>query len=177
MRIYSLRLTYMIILGIPFIHLLDLGLCAFFVKKFLVETYDPGVYLLLALLGGSMLIADILGYPLQLYQRCFLKFKMNEIGIRCYGFCMKSWVIPWEEVRTYGFSCYRKMGESCNTVFFSMVPNEEYRAKQHIRISRQRIVIQVRGKVIQEFEQHLPRDMKKKLLYAITKGEECYCRR
>jgi len=102
---------------------------------------------------------------------------MNETGIICYGFCMKSWVIPWEKVRTYGFSGYSKMGKICNTVFFSMVPNEEYSVKQRIRISRQRIVIQVREKVVQEFEKHLPHDMKKKLLYAITKGEECYCRR
>jgi len=52
MRIYSLRITYMVIFGVPFIHFLDLGLCVFFVKKFLVEMYDPGVYLVLVFFGG-----------------------------------------------------------------------------------------------------------------------------
>ena len=49
MRLYDKQTTFTVIGGILLMYGLCLGLCGFFVYRFLIRTFDPAVYLLLAI--------------------------------------------------------------------------------------------------------------------------------
>ena len=176
MRINSLRSMYMIIWGIPFIHLLDLGLCGFFVNRFLIKTYDPDVFLLLFLFLGMLILIDVLSIKYRIVQRCFLRFQMDHEGLKWYLIKAKQTSLAWSEIQTYGIVGYDRINQPYAFVFFSKNSRERNDLQQKMHLSDQRIVIQIRKETLCIMEQYLPRDMKK-ILSAIETKQDCFYRR
>lgn len=176
MRINSLRYTYVLILGIPIMHLAVFLLCGFFVHRFIIETYDPGIFLILLPLVGSVIYIDIGLFKFQLFHRCFLNFDVDEAGVRCYGMGFAPWVIHWNEIHTYGLTGYGKHGQPFAFIFLSKSPFEKS-PEQIIHISKQRIIIQVRKETVSALEKYLPADMMKRITTAIRNQTDCLYRR
>ena len=176
MRINSFRSMYPVVLGVPFLHVLTLGLCVFFVKRFFVETYNPDVYFLLFLFLGGLLLCDVLLFRHQLFQRCYLRFQMDKYGLEWYLIRTNRQKLCWSEVRTYGVTGYDRENPPFAFVFFSKDPRENNSLAKKMSLSKQRIVIQVREDTVCLLEQHLPCDMKK-LLDSINRKQDCVYRR
>ena len=177
MNIYSFRANYPIILGIPIMHLLILSLSFFFTKRFIVESYDPVAIILLIILLGPLVYVDLGLYRLKIYHRCFMKCKVNEAGIFCYGFGIKAWHIAWEDIHTYGITGYDTPNQPYALVFFSKIIQEKNDLKQKIQINNQRIVIQMREEAWAALRPHMPTDMEKRISNAMAKKSDFLCRR
>ena len=169
MRLYSLRSMFPAIVGIPIMHLLVVSLCAFFTQRFLMETYDPIVIVLLIAFLGPVLYVDFALYHLQIYHRCFLRFKADETGIRCYGIGVKTWRIATGD-RQGNFSTYALL-------FLSKDSREDTNLKQKILINNRCIVIQVRDEVLVALNQYMPQDIKKRVSTAVEQKSDFFCRR
>lgn len=176
MKINSFRSIYPIIFGILFFNVLTLGLCTFFVKRFLVETYNPDVFILLFLLLGNLLICDMLLFRHQVFQRCYLKFQMDQNGLEWYLIKANRQKLKWSDIRTYGVTGYDIQNQPFAFVFFSKDPYESSSLKQKMSLGKRRIAIQIRKETICLLEQHLPRDMKK-ILDSIENNQDCFYRR
>ena len=177
MRLYSLRSMFPVIVGIPIMHLLVVSLCAFFTQRFLMETYDPIVIVLLIAFLGPVLYVDFALYHLQIYHRCFLRFKADETGIRCYGIGVKTWRIAWNEICVYGITGYDTKNQPYALLFLSKDSREDTNLKQKILINNRRIVIQVRDEVLVALNQYMPQDIKKRVSTAVEQKSDFFCRR
>ena len=177
MRLYSLRSMFPVIVGIPIMHLLVVSLCAFFTQRFLMETYDPIVIVLLIAFLGPVLYVDFALYHLQIYHRCFLRFKADETGIRCYGIGVKSWRILWNEIRMFGITGYDTKNQPYALIFFSKKGQEDTGIKQKVQINNDRIVIQVRHEVLTVLNQYMPKDIKKRIATSVEQKSDFFYRR
>ena len=177
MRLYSFRSMYSVVIGIPFMHFFVICLCAFFVQRFLIESYDPQVLILLVIFLGSLIYVDIELYRLKIYHRCFVKFKVDNIGICCYGVCVKSWKIAWNDIRAYGITGYDAKNQPYALIYLSKNAHEENSFKQKILINNQRVVIQIRDDTVVALNQHMPQDIKKRITKAMGQKTDFFCRR
>ncbi len=175
-RIYSFRLTYPIIIGIPFMNILTLGLCGFFVNRFLIEQYDPSAFVLLFMFLGMLLICDVALFKYQIFQRCFMKFEVDSDGLQWYVVKTQKNQLKWSEVRTYGVTGYDIKNQPVAFVFFSADPKESSDLKKRMSLGDQRIVIQIREEVVRLLEQNLPSSMKI-ITDSIEEKRDCFCRK
>lgn len=175
LKINSARITYPIMFGIPLLHALVLGLCAFFVDRFLMKTYDPVAWLLLLLFLGSLLLCDILLYRYQLFHRCYLKFQMDHSKIQWYIIKSHMHQLEWDEVRVFGVMGYDEY-QPAGFIYFSANEHESNSVEQRMQLNNQRIVIEVRPEVIHLLKQYLPSDMQR-IIKALENKQTCFYRR
>ena len=167
----------MLAFGVAFINLLILGLCGFWINRFLIQNYDPTVYILLMMFLGALVYCNVGFYRFQVYQRCFYKIKLETTGFECYDFWRVYIKVCWDEVRTCGVTGYGLPGQPYAFVYFSKIPNEPSTAKQEVLINKQRIVLQVRKESVECLRSTLPEDIRKRIIPAIERQSNCIYRR
>ena len=177
LRLYDKFTTYFIIIGISFFNVLSFGLGIFFVKRFIIEAYDPIVYILLLLLPGGILFIDFIFLKEGMFARLLLRCKITDEAIVCSGIGWKPFKLRWDDIRVYGVVGYSWPGQPYAIIFFSINPMERYQGKQLAKLDYTRVVLQVRKETLQKLENHLPADIKKRLSDAIRKQQDCCIRR
>lgn len=177
MKLYDKYTSNVILIGISLYHVLALSLSAFFCYRFLIQSYDPTVYLLLLLLIAPLIIMDILLRKDRMFKRFLIRCKFNEKCIFCYGLLWKSWEIPWSEISTYGITGYAHEDRTYPIIFFSLDSSELYEKNKIFAVNQQRVVFQMREEIWPELSEFMPDDMKKQLRYSIDSQRNCFCKR
>lgn len=158
---------------------LSIALSGFFVKLFLIDHYDPAVFILFAILLGPWVYVIVRLQRSGLIQRIFLRLCFDKNGIRCFLLGRKRYQIAWEDIHTYGLiDCFFSY-VSRSLMIFSTDP-KEFAPQNRIeanRISPCRIIIQYRSDVWVALKQVMPADMCEKLDYAISKKQDCFHKR
>lgn len=172
MRLYDKSTTYSILGGIVFLHGIILGLCIFWIYRFLIITYDPSVYLLIGGIIGMLVFCDILLHQSHVVGRFLIRCKFDETGIYCYGLGWKSWRINWADVCFYGIEGFSQY--NFGILFISADANEKFDVKRYADITPLRIVFQVRDEIWQDLERYMPNDMKQKLFACSQKRHDCF---
>ena len=175
MYLFGKKDTIVVIGGMILCHILDCGLCMFFVYKFLIITYDAGVFLLLGVLMGPLIICDIMALKQQAFSRFLVRCKVNQEGIHC-SYIGKKWSIKWCDIHIFGITGFSSFTQT-GIVFFSADPSEKYQAKLLTLISNKRICFSINEKRWRTFSAHMPDAMKRKLEKAIDGAHDCYYRR
>lgn len=158
---------------------LSIALSGFFMKRFLIDDYDPSAYILLALTIGPWAYVIVSLQRNGLLKRLFLRLYFDENGIHCFLLEKKRYLIAWEDIHTYGFTDCSFSYASRSMMIFSTDP-KEFVPKNRMeanRISPCRIIIQYRSDVWAVMKQVMPADMCEKLGYAISKKQDCFHKR
>ena len=175
MPLYDKKTTYMVNGGIAFFHILIAILCTFTINKFLILSYNPSAYILLLLLISCVLIPDILAIPLQGFSRFWVRYKVNESGILCYGFGWKKWRIEWNKICTYGIVGYADNPKMV-MIFISVDPSEKFDRHTVYLLTDKRVILQVNQRNWGALNQYMPDKMKNRLAKAIQNKEDCFYR-
>lgn len=173
-HLYNKKDTITVVGGILFLHIMVTLLCCFFVKKFLIQTYEPGVYLLLLFLISMVVIVDVLLYRIQTFRRYLVTCKFDADGIHCSLLGFKKWTIKWSDIRIVGITGYSTTG--MGILFFSTDQNEKYSIKKCIEISDRRIVFEINEKNWCAIKVYLPNPMKERLWESIQKRQDFFYR-
>lgn len=173
MRLYDKHSTYLVIGGMIFIHALVFALCTFFIYRFVIVTHDPSVYFLVSLLIGGVIICDVLAHPTQAVSRFFVRFKVDAVGILCYGIGWKSWKIEWDAICVYGIEGFSG-SYGVPLMFLSTDVNEKFDCNRFALLTSQRIVFQVRDETWAEVSKYMPVRMREQLKNAIETSTDCY---
>ena len=181
--LYDKSTTVFILVGITMMYVIVLGLCAFFVKQFVVDAIDTtgsvdlGVIPLLAIfLIPAFVVIPLLSRKSYALERYLLRCHFSEKGIYCFGLFWKPFWIPWDEIRTYGLQGYRYSYASLVFLFFS-TKKEYYKNKNIAQISPNRIVFQLRDEILPPLLEFMPSDIRLRLEEAIEKEKTLYIQR
>lgn len=158
---------------------LSIVLSGFLMKRFLIDDYDPSVYVLLAVTIGPWVYAIVSLQRNGLLKRVFLRLYFDENGIHYFLLGKKRYQIAWEDIHTYAITDCSFSYASRSMMIFSTDP-KEFVPKNRMeanRISQDRIVIQYRPEVWAALTQCMPADMCEKLGYAISKKQNCFHKR
>ena len=120
LRLYDAYTTYYTLFGMLFFNVLCFGLGVFFVKIFIIEDYDPAVFLLLLMLPGGVLALDFICIKEGLYSRLLLRCRITDEGIVCSGIGWKRFTLAWDDVKVYGVAGYSWPGQLWAFMFFSI---------------------------------------------------------
>ena len=173
LNLYRKQDCIIVVGGVIFEHLLVGGLCVFFVHRFLIETYDPGVFVLLAMFVGMTIWCNILLARIQGLSRCLIRCSVDTEGIHCSKIGLKKWCIPWDCIRTFGTTGF---GENYNfgLVFLSRLQHPRRSNKELIRISNDQIVFQFDPVSWDEMYKYMPADIYSKLTKAVKEKRNSY---
>lgn len=181
--LYDNYTTYFVIGGMGLMYALTLGLCAFFIKQFIVDAIaatgaaDLDVIPLLAIiLIPPFVIIPIVSYKSHALDRYLLRCTFSKEGICCYGLFWESFFIPWKNIRTYGVQGYDYA--STSLVFLFVSTEKEYYRKENIaKISENRIIFQLRDDIVCPLLEFMPFDMKSRLKESIEASRDVYIQR
>ena len=162
--LYNKKDTYFVVGGIIFIHALALGLCSFWVYRFLYVTYDPGVYILLAFFLGMTILCDISLSRVQGFSRFLFRCKVDKQGFCVHKPFGKVLQMNWTDIQSYGLLCMYS-DFSYNLLFFSTHKHEK--RVEAVVISSERISFQIDSKKWEEIKEYIPSDMSDNLQTAI----------
>lgn len=176
MCIYNKKMTYFVTSGLALFHLLVVGLCIYWSYTFLIASFDPSVFPLLALFIGMTVLLDVITSRNQAVSRFFVRFKTDANGIHCAGLGWKKWSIFWADIHVFGVLGYTP-DTGMGIIFLSTDQNEKYSREKCVSISRQRIVFEADERIWKELSLHMPSDIMSKLRNSIDKKQDCYCRR
>ena len=182
-RQYDKNSTFLVLGGMGMLYVLTLGLCSFFIKQFVFDsigatgTPDLSIIPLLAIfILPPFVIIPIISKKTHALDRYLLRCRFSKEGIYCFGFSWKSFLIPWESIRTYGLQGYNYSHASLVFLFFSA--EKEYYKKENIaQISTSRIVFQLRDDIIPPLLEFMPSDIKTRLEEAIKESRDIYIQR
>lgn len=175
MFLFGKKNTILVIGGIIFYHLLVGALCAFFIYRFLIVTYNAGVFILLSLFIGATAICDILAHKVQAFSRFLVRCKVDCEGVHCM-YLGKKWCIMWKDVHVFGMTGFSSITQT-GVVFLSSNLREKYQQNTLTLISNNRIAFSINQKRWKAFSIHMPADIKRKLEKAINSAQDCYFRR
>ncbi len=120
-----------------------------------------------------MLFVDVLMIKDYAVTRTWIRCRFDEEGVHCSGFCMKPWIVRWDEICVYGVNGF----DYCPIVFFSTESSEYNNVKTVLSINKKRIVFEYRDIFWQNASPFLPVDIKQRLEdYQRTK-QKCFYRR
>lgn len=177
--IYDGRTTWMLILGLTSMCILALGLSAFFVVRFLVISFDPGVFILLLIIDGPWVIvlANLLkqGFILRLLSR--IRFAEEGVHISC--FARPATVLRWDEIHTYGITRY-SVAYASKTIIYMSKDRQELAPKsikEANAISSKRISLECREEIWLSLLEYMPLDMKRKLSDSLNKERDGFFKR
>ena len=176
MCIYNKKMTYFVTGGLALFHLLVAGLCVFWSYTFLIASYDPSVFPLLAMFIGMTVLLDVIALRNQAFSRFFVRFRTDANGIHCAGLGWKKWSILWANIRVFGVLGYTP-DTGMGIIFLSTDRNEKYSREKCVSISRQRIVFEADERIWKELSLYMPNDIKLKLRKSIDEKRDCYYRR
>ena len=175
MRLYDKQATLTVIGGILLMYGLCLGLCGFFVYRFLILTFDPTVFFLLGIVLCPLILFPILSRRSHAFGRFLLRCRFDETGISCYGLGWKRFTLRWDDICLYGIDGYGKHGSySMGILFLSTDPEEHFDPKRYAEISMRRIVFGVRDEIWGKLGTHMPEEMKKRLMACARAKQNCF---
>ena len=155
------------------------GLSVFFIKKFLLDIFDPAVFQLLAILIGPWIFVLTGLWKNGLLLRLLLRFALDEDGIHCFLPLGGGYTIPWREIHTFGTLGYSFSWAGGVLLMFSTDKKEL--APQNLmeanRISPNRMIIRYRPEIWTALAETMPADMREKLQYAIARKQDCFHKR
>ena len=165
----------MVVGGLVFYHLLVAGLCMFWIYRFLISSYDPSVFLLLALFVGGTVCCDVILYRTQAFSRFLVRFKTDASGIHCFGLGWKRWSILWSDIHVFGVTGFTP-STGMGIIFLSTDPSEKFSREKCVSISRERIVFQADEKIWSKLSIYMPFNIKIKLRNSINEKRDCFYR-
>lgn len=181
--LYEPSTTGFILGGMGILYGLSIGLCTFFVKRFIIESLAATgavdwavIPLLMVFLIPPFAIIPILSRKERVIGRYLLRCRFTQEGIHCGGLFWKSFPIPWDKIRTYGLQVAGYAHVSMGLLFFS-TEREYYKKERIAHISGSRIVLQLREEIIPPLLEFMPQDMKSRLEPAIRESREVYIQR
>ena len=177
--LYDPSTTWFILGGMGMLYGLSIGLCVFFVKRFIFESLAVDwmvLPLLMVFLIPPFVIIPILSRKERAIGRYLLRCRFTPEGIHCGGLFWKPFQIPWEKIRTYGLQGAGYAHASMGLLFFS-TENEYFRKERITHISQSRIVFQLREEIVPPLLEFMPQDMKSRLEPAIREPKEIYIQR
>lgn len=158
---------------------LSVGLSAFFIKRFLLNSFDPAVFLLLAILIGPWIFVWIGLKRNGLLRRLFLRFTLDEAGIHCVLPFGGRYVIRWSEIHTFGTLGFAFSWAGGVMILFS-TDKKELAPKNLVeanRVSRDRMIIRYRPEVWEALAEAMPDDMTQMLGHALSRKQDCFHKR
>ena len=177
--LYESSTTGFILGGMGMLYGLSVGLCVFFVKRFVLESLAVDwvvIPLLMVFLIPPFVIIPVLSRKERVIGRYLLRCRFTPEGIHCGGLFWKPFLISWENIRTYGLQVAGYAHVSMGLLFFST--EKEYYSKERIaHISESRIVFQLREEIVPPLFEFMPQDMKIRLEPAIRESREVYIQR
>lgn len=177
--LYDPSTTWFILCGMGMLYGLSVGLCVFFVKRFVLESLAVDwvvIPLLMVFLIPSFVIIPVLSRKERVIGRYLLRCRFTPEGIHCGGLFWKPFLISWENIRTYGLQVAGYAHVSMGLLFFS-TEKEYYRKERIACISESRIVLQLREEIVPPLLEFMPQDMKIRLEPAISEAKEIYIQR
>ena len=181
--LYDPSTTGFVLGGMGVLYGLSVGLCVFFVKRFVFESLAVTgavdwmvLPLLMVFLIPPFVIIPILSRKERAIGRYLLRCRFAQEGIHCGGLFWKSFLIPWDKIRTYGLQGAGYAHVSMGLLFFS-TEREYYRKERIAHISGSRIVLQLREEIVSPLLEFMPQDMKIRLEPAIREPKEIYIQR
>lgn len=158
---------------------LSVGLSAFFIKRFLLDSFDPAVFLLLAIVLGPWIFVLIGLRKNGLLLRLFLRFTLDQEGIHCFLWGKEQYRIEWNRIHTFGLMGYSFSYAGGLLLLFS-TDKKELAPKNLVeanRISGDRMIIRYRPEVWEALAEVMPADMGEKLDYALSRKQDCFHKR
>ena len=177
--LYDPSTTWFILGGMGMLYGLSVGLCVFFIKRFVFESLAVDwvvIPLLMVFLIPSFVIIPVLSRKERVIGRHLLRCRFTPEGIHCGGLFWKPFLISWENIRTYGLQVAGYAHVSMGLLFFS-TEKEYYRKERIACISESRIVFQLREDIVSPLLKFMPQDMKSRLEPAIREAKEIYIQR
>ena len=181
--LYDPSTTGFVLGGMGMLYVLSLGLCVFFVKRFVFESLAVTgavdwmvLPLLMVFLIPPFVIIPILSRKERAIGRYLLRCRFTPEGIHCGGLFWKPFQIPWEKIRTYGLQGAGYAHASMGLLFFS-TEKEYYRKERIACISESRIVFRLREDIVSPLLEFMPQDMKIRLEPAIRESKDIYIQR
>ena len=181
--LYEPSTTWFILGGMGMLYGLSLGLCVFFVRRFVFESLVATgavdwtvIPLLMVFLLPPFVVIPILSRKERAIGRYLLRCRFTPEGIHCGGLFWKSFLIPWDKIRTYGLQVAGYAHVSMGLLFFS-TEREYYKKERIAHISGSRIVLQLREEIVSPLLEFMPQDMKIRLEPAIRESKDIYIQR
>lgn len=173
--LFSRKNTYLIIGGLASYHLLIGVLFAFWIGRFLVQSYDPSVFLLLALFSGITILCDILVWKAQVIHMFLVRCRVDNIGIHCHMLGLKKWSILWSDIRIFGVAGHADSTQA-RILFFDSNNKAAIQHKSLHYVTDKHIIFEFDASKWALLSCHMPDGMRKKLQYALDRGRDCYHR-
>lgn len=149
--------------GMIFGHFLAIGLSIFSLIHFVMKN-DPFGWLLIMVLLGPFIFADVEMARKNLLGRFFINYQFCNDGIHCSGLGWGRFIVPWNSIRTYGFADTSYPTVSFRFFYFSKDPGEMYSNTKNIAVLRKdRLILQHRTDAWEAAKEYMPTDMKRNL--------------
>ena len=175
MMLYSKKDSCMVIGGIVLYHVLVACLVVFWIYRFLIIDFDPGVFILLGIFIFGTALTDIMICRIQGFSRFLIRCQVDKNGIYCSGIGLGKWTILWKNIHVFGTIGNESPGESV-LIFLSTDSDEKYSKEKCASISKNRIVFQSTGTIWKSISEHLPGDIKTKIDNALNGKYDCFYR-
>lgn len=169
--LFNKKDTYLVVGGMVFYHLIVLVLCSFWIYRFIIVSYDPDVFVLLALFFFGTILCDILLSKVQGFSRFLIRCVVDKQGFHCQNCFGKSWKLNWADVQSYGLQCVYS-DFSYNLLYFSR--DKHVKSLDFSDISSDRISFQIdfiRWDAIKWF---IPSDIRNNIQTAIDSKKSCF---
>ena len=168
--LYGKKETFLVVGGIFFLHLFVIALCIFWCWKFLWINNDSGVFVLIFMFVGGLIICDVLLARVQGLSRFLVRCKVDCTGIHCSIPLVKRWHIAWVDIRTYGL-----LGLSDPVSYaqcFLCTDSSIMDSNNLTILSDKRILIQINSPLWFAVIECIPLDIKRNLLKALKGGHD-----
>lgn len=177
--IYDRCTTWMLLLGLTSMCILALGLSIFFIVRFLVISFDPGVFILLLIIDCPWVIVFVNLLKQGFLLRLLSRIRFAEEGIHIGWFARPATVLRWDEIHTYGIIGY-SVAYASKTIIYMSKDRQELAPKsikEANAISSNRISIECRKEIWFSLLEHMPLDMKRKLSDSLSKERDGFFKR
>ena len=173
--IYDKKTSYAVIGGLAGLHILVATLCGFWIYRFLIISYDPSVFVLLALFAGMTILCDVLVFKIQIVQMCLTRCYLNQTGVYSSILGIKRWSLLWDDICFFGIEGYAT-GTGMVILFFSCDAKGFSKKQDMFRLSDKQVFFQISKDRWNRICQHIPPHMQKKLQKSFEREQDCYYR-
>ena len=161
--------------GIVFFHVLVACLSIFWIYRFLIIDFDPGVFVLLGIFVFGTTITDIMLCRIQGFSRFLIRCRVEKNGIYCSRIGLGKWTILWKDIHVFG-TIGSALPGNVVLIFLSTDTGEKYSKENCVRISQKRIVFQSTATIWKSISEYLPGDIKTKIDNALNGKYDCFYR-
>lgn len=173
---YGKRNVLLVVGGLIFYHLLVIALCLFWIYRFLILTFNPGVILLLAMFGVSTAVCDCMLHKVNGFGRFLVCYRFSREGILYMKLGKKTQQILWTEIKAFGIYGFADTHQF-PVVYFSKnwgdgsVPDGGMAPLEHM------IQFRLSKAIWEKHSCYFPSDVVEKLKKAVVTQRDCYIKR